>query len=243
MRIIICENYDELSKKAALLVASQINMKPNCVLGLATGSTPVGMYRCLCDMYIKGEIDFSQVASVNLDEYYPIKKSNEQCYDYFMKTNLFSHININENNINIPNGEAKDAASECNRYEQKITSLGGIDLQILGIGENGHIGFNEPDDFLVSATHKTNLAESTINANSRFFKSADEVPKSALTMGVGTILKSKKIVLLASGTKKHTALSRVLEGKISTSCPATLLNLHSNLIIICDKEAYYGKNI
>lgn len=240
MRIIICDNYDEMSKKAAILVASQVNMNPCSVLGLATGSTPEGMYSILINMYNNKEVDFSEVTTFNLDEYFPISKSNSQSYDFFMKKHLFSHINVPETNINIPNGEACDAEKECEEYEKKIDAFGGIDLQILGIGQNGHIGFNEPDEFLFSNTHKTDLTESTISANSRFFASADEVPKNALTMGMATILKAKKIVLLASGKSKHDAISKLVSGKITTSCPATMLNMHRDLVVICDKEAYHG---
>ncbi len=240
MRIIICDDYEEMSKKAAILVASQVNMKPDCVLGLATGSTPEGMYQNLIEMYNNGEVDFSSVVSFNLDEYYPIAKCNVQSYDYFMRSKLFSHINIPDDNINIPNGAADNAEVECDQYEKRIDMCGGVDLQILGIGRNGHIGFNEPDSVLYSRTHKTELTESTINANSRFFDSPDDVPKSALTMGIATILKSKKILLLASGKSKHEAISKLVSGKITTTCPATLLNIHNDLVIICDKEAYYG---
>ena len=240
MRLVICDNYDEISQKAAVIVANQIKAKPASVLGLATGSTPEGMYKILIDMYKSGEIDFSSVTSFNLDEYYPIAKSNVQSYDYFMQKNLFSHINICKENINIPNGEAIDADKECQEYEDKISKSGGIDLQILGIGQNGHIGFNEPDDFLYSKTHKTDLTESTINANSRFFDSIEEVPKCALTMGIATILGAKKIILLASGKSKHDAIAKLLSRKISTDCPASMLNIHQDLVIICDKEAFYG---
>ncbi len=240
MRIIICDNYEEMSKKAAILVASQVNMKPDCVLGLATGSTPEGMYQKLIEMYNNNEVDFSSVVSFNLDEYYPITKSNVKSYDYFMRKKLFSHINIPAENINIPNGDADDAEAECDEYERLIDMRGGIDLQILGIGQNGHIGFNEPDIILHSRTHKTELTESTINANSRFFDSPDDVPKSALTMGIATILKSKKILLLASGKNKHDAINKLVSGTITTACPATMLNIHNDLVIICDKEAYYG---
>jgi len=198
------------------------------------------MYRILVDMYNNKEVDFSEVTTFNLDEYYPISKSNSQSYDFFMKKHLFSHINVPEANINIPNGEACDAEKECEEYENKIASFGGIDLQILGIGQNGHIGFNEPDEFLYSNTHKTGLTESTISANSRFFASAGDVPKNALTMGIATILKSKKIVLLACGKSKHDAISKLISGKITTLCPATMLNVHRDLVVICDKEAYHG---
>ena len=240
MRLIICENYDEISLRAAALVAERINTKPDCVLGLATGSTPEGMYKILIDMYKNGEVDFSSVKTFNLDEYYPIEKSNSQSYDYFMRAKLFSHINIDEKNTNIPDGQADDADKECDSYEEKIASSGGIDLQILGIGQNGHIGFNEPGEYLHSKTHVTGLTESTISANSRFFDSADEVPKNALTMGIATILSAKKIILLASGKSKHDAISKLLSGKITTDCPASMLNIHNDLVIICDQEAYNG---
>lgn len=192
MRVIICENYEEMSNEAAKIVAGQIMLKPNCALGLATGSTPVGMYKKLCEMNKNGEIDFSEVKSFNLDEYYPISSENEQSYHYFMNKNLFNNVNIKEKNTHILDGAAKDTVKECTDFENLIEKNGGIDLQILGIGENGHIGFNEPSAKLNTKTHLTLLTESTINANSRFFTSADEVPHSALTMGIATILKSKK---------------------------------------------------
>lgn len=238
MRIIVCNDYEEMSKQAAKLVASQINLKPNCVLGLATGSTPVGMYRDLVQMNQNGEIDFSEVTTFNLDEYYPLSASNSQSYHYFMQEQLFSKVNIMPEHTHIPNGETKNPEEECARYEDMIQKQGGVDLQILGIGQNGHIGFNEPDMNLNSVTHLTDLTENTIEANSRFFESKDDVPKQALTMGVGTILKSKKIVLLASGRAKHRVVAELLNSEINTNIPATMLKVHPDVVLICDKEAY-----
>ena len=226
MRIIVCKNYEELSEKAANIVASQLTLKPDSVIGLATGSTPLGMYSKLAEMNKSGEIDFSDVISFNLDEYYPIKKDNSQSYDKFMKDNLFSKINIKPENTHIPNGEATDPIKECDEYERLIKENGGIDLQILGIGQNGHIGFNEPDASLSSRTHLTNLTENTIKANSRFFASSDEVPRQALTMGIATILKARKIILLANGANKSRVVSELLNDGINTSVSATLLKTH-----------------
>ena len=240
MRVIVCENYEELSNQAAKIVSSQLVVKPNSILGLATGSTPIGLYQNLIDMNKKGEIDFSEVKTFNLDEYYPIKKSNDQSYDYFMNEQLFSHVNIDKNNTNIPNGEAADPVEECERYEKLLDAIGGVDLQIFGIGQNGHIAFNEPDENLIAVTHLTGLTQSTIEANSRFFASADEVPKQALTMGMGSILKAKKIVILANGANKSKAVAELLNDNITTSNPATMLKVHNDVVLICDKEAYNG---
>ena len=243
MRVIVCENYKEMSEKAAEIVSSQIILKPDCVLGLATGSTPLGMYGNLAEMCKNGDIDFAQVKSFNLDEYYPIKKDNEQSYFRFMNENLFSKINIDLKNTHIPDGEADDPELECEKYERMIKESGGIDLQILGIGQNGHIGFNEPDANLNSCTHLTNLTENTIKANSRFFDSYDEVPKQALTMGISTILSAKKIVLLASGSNKSRVVSALLKGGINTSIPATMLKTHPDVVLICDRDAYSGARL
>ena len=199
MNIIVCKNYDEMSQCAAQMISSLIKEKPNCVLGLATGSTPEGLYANLADLCAKGEISFENVTSVNLDEYYPIAPTNDQSYRYFMNRQLFDRVNIDKANTNVPDGTAKDPVAESRRYEQLVSNLGGIDLQILGIGRNGHIGFNEPDSKLMLDTHVTDLTEDTIEANSRFFASASDVPRQALTMGIGTIFKAKKIVILASG--------------------------------------------
>ncbi len=240
MRTILCDNYDEISLEGARLIASQLTLKPDSVLGLATGSTPVGMYRKLIEMNQRGEIDFSAVTSFNLDEYAPISPDNPQSYRYFMEKNLFEHINIRKECTFVPVGNAKDVEAECTRYDAAIDAAGGIDLQVLGIGQNGHIGFNEPDDYLYCGTHMTSLTESTINANARFFDSADEVPKHAVTMGMKSILKARTIILLASGKNKHDAISALLDDRITTDCPATLLKLHPNVVLICDKDAYNG---
>lgn len=240
MKLILCKNYDEISSTAANEIAELVRKDQNCTLGLATGSTPVGMYKKLVEKYEKGELDFSGVTTFNLDEYYPISQSNDQSYYYFMRDNLFNHINVKPERINIPNGSAEDPVKECKEYEQRLTANGFVDLQVLGIGQNGHIGFNEPDGALHASTHITCLTESTIAANSRFFESETDVPRKALTMGMGTILKAKKILLLANGKTKHDAIAALLDDAITTSIPATLLKTHPNVILICDEEAYYG---
>lgn len=240
MRVIVCDNYDKMSETAANLIVSQIMLKPNSVLGLATGSTPIGMYEKLSEKCSRGEVDFSNVLSFNLDEYYPIKKTNSQSYAYFMDENLFSKINIKKENTHIPNGETDDPNAECENYEKQIKAVGGVDLQILGIGRNGHIGFNEPEISLNSHTHLTKLTESTIEANSRFFESREEVPTKALTMGISTILSAKKIILLASGASKSRVISELLNDEINTDVPATMLKTHPDVILICDRDAYTG---
>lgn len=236
MNIIVCKNYDEMSLRSAQIVAEQIKGKPNSVLGLATGSTPEGMYADLVKMYKKGEISFKNITSVNLDEYYPIDPANDQSYRYFMNYHLFDHVDIDKANTNVPDGTAADPVAEGKRYEALIDSLGGVDLQILGIGGNGHIGFNEPDSKLVLDTHVTDLTESTITANSRFFASANDVPRQALTMGIGSIFKAKKIVLMVSGANKKAAVSALLKRDIDTNCPATMLNLHPDVTLVCTTD-------
>ena len=243
MRVIVCNDYDEMSVRAAKLVASQMTLKPNCVLGLATGSTPIGLYDRLVEMEKMGEIDFSDVTTFNLDEYYPISPDNSQSYRYFMNEHLFSKVNIDISRTHIPNGETTDPDGECEQYEKMISAAGGIDLQILGIGQNGHIGFNEPDNNLNTVTHLTDLTQSTIEANSRFFASRDEVPTKALTMGMASILKSRKIILLASGRTKAAVVAELLKDSINTSVPATLLNVHPDVVLICDREAYAGMSL
>ncbi len=243
MRLILCENYEEVSKAAAKIMASQLILKPASVLGLATGSTPVGMYKILAEMNRKGEIDFSEVKSYNLDEYYPLDASNDQSYRYFMNENLFSKVNINIENTHVPCGTAPDPEKECEDYEKMIRESGGIDLQVLGIGQNGHIGFNEPGASLHSKTHLTDLTENTINANSRFFESEADVPRQALTMGIGTILKAKKIILLACGANKHRVVNELLSGGINTDIPASMLKLHPDVVLICDRDAYSSERI
>lgn len=237
MKIIITENYDEMSKAAAKEIAELINSNPEAVLGLATGSTPAGMYKELIKLFKDGKVDFSGITSVNLDEYVGLSGEHEQSYRYFMDTNLFNHVNINKEKTFVPNGLADDIDESCREYDRRIAELGGIDLQLLGIGNNGHIGFNEPADYLYQGTHQTELAESTIQANARFFNSVDEVPKKALTMGIGGIMKSKKILLLASGESKAEAVAQLVSGKISTKTPASMLQMHRDVVVIVDSAA------
>ncbi|MBQ8339446.1 MAG: glucosamine-6-phosphate deaminase [Clostridia bacterium] len=236
MNIIVCRNYEEMSLRAARIVAEQIKAKPNLVLGLATGSTPEGMYAQLADMNQKGELSFKEVTTVNLDEYYPIAPANDQSYRYFMNRHLFDHIDIDKANTHVPDGAAADPAAEGKRYEELISDLGGIDLQVLGIGRNGHIGFNEPDSKLILDTHVTDLTESTIEANSRFFASPSDVPRRALTMGIGSIFKAKKILLMISGVEKKAAVSALLERTVDTNFPATMLNLHPDVTLVCTAD-------
>jgi glucosamine-6-phosphate deaminase len=237
MRIIIAKDYDELSKKTANLLASQITLKPNSVLGLATGSTPVGAYNDLVRIYKEGDINFTEVVTFNLDEYYGLDKENPQSYYYFMMENLFKHVNINKHNIHIPNGRAKDIELECIEYENKIKQAGGIDLQLLGIGRNGHIGFNEPDVKFEAQTHLVTLDEDTIEANSRFFTALDEVPRKAISMGIKTIMHSRKIILLASGEEKAETINSMINGKITPELPASVLQLHPDVVVLLDEKA------
>ena len=230
------KNYEELSLQAADIVAAELIKKPDLVLGLPTGSTPVGMYKNLIEQNKNGRIDFSKTHTFNLDEYYPIKRADKQSYYRFMFDNFFDFININPQNINIPDGEAPNADSECLHYEQKINHAGGIDLMVLGLGANGHIGFNEPGEFLVPFTHVASLSEDTVKANARFFNSEAEVPKTALTMGIGSIIaKSRKILLLVSGEAKTQAFKHFLyDNKVSAKNPATLLYLHGDVTVLSD---------
>lgn len=237
MRIIVCENYEEVSKKAAQMILSQVTLKPNSVLGLATGSTPIGMYENLVKLNKNGDIDFSEVRTFNLDEYYNLPKESDQSYHYFMYQNLFNHININPDNIHIPNGMTNDVDAECDRYDSLIKEAGGVDIQVLGIGNNAHIGFNEPTVNFEKGTHLVELEESTIEANSRFFDNIEDVPKKAITMGVGSIFKSKKILLIATGENKAEAIYNTVYGKVVPEVPASILQFHSDIVLILDKEA------
>lgn len=238
MKLIHCKDYKEMSRKAAEIFAAQMILKPDCVLGLATGSTPIGTYEQLIEWYKAGELDFSEVKTVNLDEYVGLDGSSDQSYRYFMNHNLFDHVNIDKANTNVPNGKAPDMAVEACRYEKLIKSLGGIDVQLLGIGNNGHIGFNEPHDAFDKCTHEVQLTESTIQANARFFESLDEVPKTAISMGIGTIMQAKKIVLIANGSKKADIIYETCFGPITPNVPASALQLHPDVTIIVDDEAY-----
>lgn len=237
MRILVLDNYEEMSKKAALMIASQVMLKPDSVLGLATGDTPLGMYKELIALYNKKEVDFNEVRTFNLDEYYGINRENLQSYYNYMINNLFNSINVNIKNINVPDGMAMDIEASCRGYENKIKEVGGIDMQILGIGGNGHIGFNEPDVTFEAETHLVNLNEQTIEANSRFFKSRKDVPVKAISMGIKTIMNSKKIILLANGLNKAEAIERAVKGKIDPNIPASILQLHNDVTIILDKKA------
>ncbi|MBQ6632249.1 MAG: glucosamine-6-phosphate deaminase, partial [Romboutsia sp.] len=219
MRIIVCKNYEEVSKKAAQMILSQVTLKPNSVLGLATGSTPIGMYENLVELNKSGDIDFSEVRTFNLDEYYNLPKNNDQSYHYFMHKNLFNHININPSNVHIPNGMTDDVDAECERYDELIKKAGGVDIQVLGIGNNAHIGFNEPTVNFEKGTHLVELEDSTIEANSRFFDNIEDVPKKAITMGVGSIFKSKKIMLIATGENKAEAIYNTVYGKVVPEVP------------------------
>lgn len=237
MRIIIAKDYEEMSKKAAMIVESQMILNPQSILGLATGSTPVGMYQELIEANKGGRIDFSAIKTFNLDEYYGLEKTHPQSYDYFMRENLFEPINIDSENIHIPNGMAEDVEKECKAYDQKIAEAGGIDLQVLGIGNNGHIGFNEPGEAFEGKTHLVELDEKTIKANARFFKSEEDVPTKALTMGIKSIMKSKTILLLASGKGKADAIYDMVYGKIDPKVQASILQLHENVILVLDEKA------
>ena len=237
MKILKLKNYDELSKCCADIIAEQVKSNKSCVLGHATGSSPVGTYKELVKLCKEGKLDFSSVKTVNLDEYKGLKKDNTQSYYYFMNTNLFSHINIDEKNTHITDVTKADALKECSDYEKLIQELGGIDLQLLGLGHNGHIGFNEPCDNFPKYTHSVELTKSTIEANARFFDSLDEVPKSAYTMGIGTIFKARKIVVIVSGKDKAEIVKAAFTGDITPKVPASVLQLHPDVTLIVDEEA------
>ena len=238
MNIIVTENYAELSDKAAGIIAQKITEKPDAVLGLATGSTPLGLYREFIRLFGCKKIDLSQVVTFNLDEYVGLEAQNPQSYRYFMHKNLFDHVNIKPENIFIPNGQAENFEKECRDYENKIKKHGGIDLQILGIGHDGHIGFNEPGSLCDSRTRVVDLDAQTIQDNSRFFNNnLDQVPKQAITMGIATILDARACLLLASGANKAAIVARALQGPVTPAVPASFLQTHKNLIVILDKEA------
>lgn len=237
MRIYRVKNYDEMSRQAANIISAQVILKPDAVLGLATGSTPVGTYRQLIDWYQKGDLDFSAIRSVNLDEYQGLSADDPQSYACFMRKNFFDSINIKKENTFIPDGCAADAGEECAHYNQVIRTLGGIDLQLLGIGNNGHIGFNEPGDCFAKETHLVKLTENTIAANARFFASADEVPKYAISTGIKNIMQAESILLIASGSAKAKALWGTICGPITPAVPASILQLHPHVTIVADEAA------
>jgi glucosamine-6-phosphate deaminase len=233
-----CEkDYEAMSRRAAQVIAAEITHNPACVLGLATGSTPEGAYRYLVDWYQQGLISFQDVLSVNLDEYKGLEPSHDQSYRYFMQSNLFDHVDIVPENTRVPDGLAADPDAECARYDAYIRSLGYASLQLLGIGRNGHIGFNEPGDCFVKETHVVDLTESTIDANARFFASRDDVPKQALSMGIGAIMGAKKVLLCASGEEKAEAIYNSVCGPITPKCPGSILQLHPNVVLVGDEAA------
>ena len=237
MRIYCEKDYNAMSRRAAAVTAAQVVSKPDCVLGLATGSTPIGAYRQLVEWYKSGDLSFAQVHSVNLDEYVGLAPTHDQSYRYFMQHNLFDHVDIVPENTNVPSGLAADAAAECARYEDVVKALGYADLQLLGLGRNGHIGFNEPCDHFPVATHLVDLAESTIEANARFFASADDVPRQALSMGIGTIMRARKILVVVSGADKAEAVAKAVFGPVTPEVPASILQLHPDVTLVADEAA------
>ena len=235
MRVLKAENYADLSRKAALLIAAQIIKKPHSVMGFATGSTPEGAYAELVALYKQGTICFKDITTFNLDEYYSLSASHSQSYAYFMKDKLFGHVDLPAESIHIPNGNSGNAAAECAQYEKDIEAAGGIDMQLLGIGRNGHIGFNEPDEDFSPATHLVNLTANTLDANARFFSSVEEVPTQAITMGVGTIMRAKSVLLIANGAQKKEIIQKTISGAVTPQVPASILQFHPDVTVLyCD---------
>lgn len=237
MRIISARDYDHMSRQAANIISAQVILKPDSVLGLATGSSPIGTYKQLIEWYEKGDIDFSKVKSVNLDEYVGLDLSSDQSYVYFMRHNFFDHINIDLNNTNVPCGVNMDAEAECARYDALIQSYGGIDLQLLGLGPNGHIGFNEPDDYFPKGTHKVQLTDATIQANKRFFEKEEDVPRYAYTMGICDIMQAKRVVMVVSGESKAGIVKEAFFGPVTPRVPASILQLHKDFTLVADEAA------
>ena len=238
MKIVKTRDYNDMSRKAANIISAQIIMKPDCVLGLATGSSPEGTYAQLVEWYKKGDLDFSQVTSVNLDEYRGLSGDNDQSYRYFMNTHLFDHVNIDKSRTFVPNGLEPDSEKACREYDAVVEATGGVDLQLLGIGHNGHIGFNEPAKEFCKNTQCVDLTESTIEANKRFFEKEEDVPRQAYTMGIGTIMKAKKILLVASGKDKAEIVKKAFFGPVTPSVPASILQFHPDVTVVCDAAAY-----
>lgn len=237
MKIIRAKDYKDMSRKAANIISAQVIMKPNCVLGLATGGTPVGAYAQLVEWYNKGDLDFSEVTTVNLDEYRGLPKEHPESYWSFMNENLFSKVNIDPAKTNLPDGTNLDIAAECARYNGIIHSVGGIDLQLLGLGVNGHIGFNEPADAFSTGTHQVTLTESTRDANKRFFASIDEVPTHARTMGTREILQARRVLMVASGANKAQAIKDAFFGPVTPQVPASILQYHPDFTLVADEAA------
>ena len=237
MRIIRAKDYEDMSRKAANIISAQVILKPNCVLGLATGGTPVGAYKQLVEWYNKGDLDFSEVTTVNLDEYVGLAPDHPQSYAKFMFENLFDHVNINPARTNLPDGTNLDAAAESARYDAVIQSVGGVDLQLLGIGNNGHIGFNEPGSAFELGTHCVDLTDGTIEANKRFFEKKEDVPKQAYSMGIKMIMQARKILLAASGKEKAEAVKAALYGPVTPQLPGSILQMHPDCVLVGDADA------
>lgn len=237
IKFVLTKDYDDMSRKAANIISAQIVSKPDSVLGLATGSTPVGTYKCLAERCADGDLDFSKITSVNLDEYRGLTHDNDQSYYYFMHHHLFGKVNIDVNNTYVPDGTIEDADEACHKYEEIIAATGGIDLQLLGLGHNGHIGFNEPDKVFPKQTHCVSLTQSTIDANARFFASKEEVPTQAYTMGIQTIMNAGKILVVVSGADKAAIVKKAFTGDITPEVPASILQLHRDVTVVGDEAA------
>ncbi|OUO59417.1 glucosamine-6-phosphate deaminase [Olsenella sp. An270] len=237
MKILRAKDYADMSRKAANIISAQVILKPDSVLGLATGSTPIGTYQQLAKWCDKGDCDFSQVSTYNLDEYRGLSHDDPQSYHYFMRENFFNHVNIDINNTHVPDGANPDAEAACAEYDRIVAAAGYPDLQLLGIGNNGHIGFNEPADCFSKGTHCIDLTESTIKANSRLFEREEDVPRQAYTMGVQTIMYARMILVVANGAAKAQAVHDMCYGPVTPSCPASILQLHTNCVVVADEEA------
>lgn len=237
MKIYKVKNYDELSRKAANIIAAQITLKPDSVLGLATGSSPVGLYKNLVSMYENGELDFSQITTVNLDEYKGLDGTNDQSYRYFMNENLLTKVNVPMERTFVPDGTIEDATVACAAYDEILNSVGTVDIQLLGLGHDGHLGFNEPDDHFEDGTHCVQLTETTIQANKRFFEKEEDVPRQAYTMGIGGIMRAKMLLVVVSGEDKADILNKVLTAPVSPQIPGTILRFHPNVILVADEAA------
>ena len=240
MRVYCAKDYNHASRVAANIISAQVIIKPDCVLGLATGSTPIGTYEELIRRYEQGDLDFSKVHSINLDEYRGLSPENDQSYRYFMNTHLFDKINIDKKNTHVPDGQEPDKEKACRDYEEIIRVHGGVDLQVLGLGHNGHIGFNEPGSVFEKETHCVTLSETTREANARFFSSMDEVPTEAYTMGIGSIMQAKKIVVIVTGEGKREIVKKAFQGPITPDVQASVLQLHNDVILVGDEAALAG---
>lgn len=238
MRFIMGKDYKDVSRKAANIVSAQIIMKPSCTLGLATGSSPIGTYEQLVNWYNKGDLDFSEVTTINLDEYKGLPSNHIQSYRYYMDSHLFNHVNINKNNTYVPNGLAQDERVECARYNSIIKQSGGIDLQLLGLGHNGHIGFNEPDEAFEKETHCVKLSDNTIKANARLFEALEEVPRYAFTMGIKSIMQAKKIVVIVAGEDKADIVRQAFFGSVTPKVPGSILQMHNDVTVVGDEAAF-----